>query len=178
MDRILAQQYVGNIEAADLSARVAEARTEGRCFEVEIERCDRAKGRILTQTRNAQPVGIVKDRSWQLREGDIFETLENALVVVHLKDQKLMTLRFSGERHQATALVQLGYTLGNQHWPTTLQGSAVYVEMVADEAVMEKMVKEAAKTLGIEGLQITFEAKPHSEAVVFHTHHSHAGHSH
>lgn len=180
MERVLAQTYLGNArEDEGLAAKVGQKQAAGRCLEVEIGRNDRTKGRILTRTASGQSVGIMKDRDWQLREGDVLETAQGQLVVVHVEAQPLMALRFSSNAHNhPTALVQLGHTLGNQHWPTTVRGEAVYVEMVAARAQMEKMVNEMAIALKIEGLQITFEAKPADEAVEFQKHHVHAAHAH
>lgn len=186
MQKLLAQIYLGNSldsasgsaeETEKLAAQVAQMQQAGRCWEVTIERGDRTKGRILTHTATGQPVGIVKDRTWQLREGDVFETSHGELVIVHLESQFLMALKFDHEAHNSpAALVQLGCALGNQHWPASVQGGVVYVERVADGAVMAKIVSEMAATLGIEGLQITFESKPAAEAIAFHQHehHSHA----
>jgi len=193
MERVLAQTYLGNIkENKALAAKVAQAKAAERCFEVEIERSDRAKGRVLIYTAAGRAVGIAKARDWQLREGDILETAQGELVVVHLKAQQVMALRFEvAAQPKMTALVQLGYMLGNQHWPTTVAEDVVYVEGVADKAVMEKMVSEMAIALAISGLQISFESKPANAAVDFHkghkehthkgdTHkeHRHLGHSH
>lgn len=180
MERVLAQTYLGNArEDEGLAVKVAQAQRTEQCLEVEIGRSDRTKGRILTRTASGQPVGIMKDRDWQLREGDVLETVQGHFVMVHVEAQPLMALRFSPDAHNhATALVQLGHTLGNQHWPTTVRGDAVYVEMVATRAQMEKVVNEMAIALKIEGLQITFEAKPADEAVEFQKHHVHAAHAH
>ena len=184
MERVLAQTYLGNLkegnlkEAEGLAARVAQAE-EGRCYEVEIGRGDRTKGRILTHTKAGKPVGIMKGRDWQLREGDVLESAAGELVIIHLQAQQVMALRFGPDAcNQASALVQLGYTLGNQHWPTTVVDGVVYVETVANADVMEKIVNDMAIALNISGLQITFEAKAASEAVEFQHIHQHVGHSH
>ncbi|MEM6451131.1 MAG: urease accessory protein UreE [Cyanobacteria bacterium P01_D01_bin.105] len=180
MERVLAQTYLGNArEDEGLAKRVGQAIAAGLCLEVEIGRSDRTKGRILTRTASGQPVGLMKDRDWQLREGDVLETVQGHLVLVHVEAQPLMALRFSPNAHNhPTALVQLGHTLGNQHWPITVRGDVVYVEMVATQAQMEKVVNEMAIALKIKGLKVSFEAKPVEDAVEFLHHHAHTAHAH
>ena len=178
MKRVVAQTYLGNIhEDKDLSAQVTQLRKDGRCWEVEIERRDRAKGRILTHAASGQSIGIIKDRTWQLREGDLFQTADGQQVLICLAAQTLMVLRFSpSANNKAAALVQIGYVLGNQHWPTTVSGDTVYVEQVAAQTTMEKIVKDIARTLGIDGLQISFESDAANDAIEFRNEHEHNHH--
>jgi len=173
----LAEDYLGNVsESADVARRVMQFQREGRCLEVTIERSDRAKGRILTQSQFGQPVGIVKARDWLLREGDVLSTQTSCkLVLVSLQAQQVMALRFEPSAHNnhAMALVRLGHALGNQHWPVTLQGEVMYVELVTDAHSMETTLLKIAKTIGIHGLQISFEEKATEQSVEFETGHGH-----
>ncbi|MGC1306054.1 MAG: hypothetical protein WA885_02405 [Phormidesmis sp.] len=171
-----AETYLGNVgESVELAARVSRARQNDSCLEVSIGRGDRAKGRILTQSASGQSVGIAKTRDWLLRDGDVLATDRDRLVLVSLAAQQLMVLRFEeGVRNQAIALVHLGHTLGNQHWPITVQGEALYVELVAEAALVESTIRKVAKRLSIEGLQIDYEMKSPGEFVEFLSLHSHA----
>jgi urease accessory protein len=166
----LAQDYLGNVsESADIARRVMQAqREEDGCLEVWIGLGDRAKGRILTQTSNGQSVGIVKARHWLLRQGDVFSTAHNHLVLVHLQPQAVMALRFeAGVSNGAISLVHLGHALGNQHWPVNVQGDTLYVELVTEAAQMESTLRTIANSLAIEGLQISFETQSPEEATDF-----------
>jgi urease accessory protein len=164
----LAEDYLGNVsESADVARRVMQAQREDGCLEVWIGLGDRAKGRILTQTESGQSVGIVKARNWLLRQGDVFSTA-HSLVLVHLQPQAVMALRFAaGVRNGAIALVHLGHALGNQHWPVSVQGETLYVELVTDAAQMESTLRKIANSLAIEGLQISFETKSPEDAMDF-----------
>ncbi len=166
----LAEDYLGNVsESADIARRVMQAqREENGCLEVWIGLGDRAKGRILTQTESGQSVGIVKARHWLLRQGDVFSTAHNHLVLVHLQPQTVMALRFDARvSNPAISLVHLGHALGNQHWPVSAQGETLYVELVTDAAQMESTLRKIANSLAIEGLQINFETKSPDDAMNF-----------
>ena len=157
----LADTYLGNVnEQIDLALQVAQAKENGRCQEVIISRSDRPKGRILTRTAAGQSVGIVKGRDWLLRDGDVLATAQNYWVLVSIQQQQVMALRFKAEaNNQAIALVHLGHVLGNRHWPVTVHGNTLYVELVADATLMVSTVQEMAKALSIEGLQVSFEER-------------------
>jgi urease accessory protein len=168
---VFASQYLGNVQSsAELAKRVAQAAS--RCWQVEIGRGDRTKARILTQTVEGQSVGIVKGRDWQLREGDVLAAEDGQLVMVRLRPQPVMVLRFDLEQ-DSLALLQLGHALGNQHWPLTVHSGAIYVALVGDAKRMEATVRSFAKTFAIEGLQISFEESVNDEAIDFAQGHSH-----
>jgi urease accessory protein len=164
----LAEDYLGNVsESADVARRVMQAQREDRCWEVSVGLGDRTKGRILTQTQSGQPVGIVKARQWTLREGDVFVTPGNRFVLVSLQPQSVMALRFEAGVNNPIALLHLGHALGNQHWPVTVKGETMYVELVSDAAQMESTLRKIVQRLAIEGLQISFETKSSEAAVDF-----------
>jgi len=171
-----AEIYMGNVsESADLARRVLHARETGECLEVEIKRGDRTKGRILTQTASGQPVGIVKERDFMLKEGDLLLSENGYMVLVSIQQQQVMSLRFDSEvENGAIALVHLGHALGNQHWPVTAKGEVLYVELVADAGLMESTLQKIAKRLSIKGLQIGFETHLSDQAIDFLGDHSHA----
>lgn len=170
-----AETYLGNVsESADLARRVLQARETGECLEVVVGRGDRAKGRILTQTASGQPVGIVKARDFLLKDGDVLLSERNYMVLISLQAQQVMALRFEhGMENSAIALVHLGHALGNQHWPVTAKGDALYVDLVASAEVMESTLRKIVKTLAIEGLQVTFETKSAEDSVNFSHSHAH-----
>lgn len=172
---VLAETYLGNIgEDEALARRLAQARAERRCWEVLIRRSDRIKGRLLTHTASGQPVGIVKGRDWLLREGDLLETDQNHLVLVHIQRQQVIALKFAdGMSNQAISLIHLGHVLGNRHWPITIKGETLFVELVAEAELIESTIREIAHTLGIEGLQISLEGRSPEAALDFSNAHHH-----
>ncbi|KPQ35379.1 MAG: urease accessory protein UreE [Phormidesmis priestleyi Ana] len=179
----LAEDYLGNVsESADVARRVVAAQRENRCLEVLISKGDRAKGRILTRAKSGQLVGIVKSRSWLLKDGDVLSTAQNNLVLVSLQEQQVMALRFAteestaamaGRKDYAIALMHLGHTLGNQHWPVSVKGETMYVEIVTDFAQMQSTLSKMVETLGIKGLHISIETKSADSSVEFTTDHAH-----
>ncbi|NJM98323.1 MAG: urease accessory protein UreE [Phormidesmis sp. RL_2_1] len=176
----LADTYLGNVrDSAELALQVAQAQQNGECWEVLIDRGDRMKGRIFTQTATGQAIGIVKGRDWRLQNGDVLATAQGQFVKVTLQSQQVMALRFDQQiSHHAIALVHLGHMMGNHHWPITVQGETLYVALVAEPAVMASTVREVAQTLGIEGLQITYEEKSVSASLDFSTAREKATHPH
>lgn len=172
---VLAKTYLGNVgEDKDLAARLAAARAKGRCLEVLIERGDRIKGRLFTHTASGQPIGIVKGRDWLLRDGDLLETDQNHLVLVSIRQQQVIALKFAdGASNQAIPLIHLGHALGNRHWPITIKAETLFVELVADAELMASTIREMAHTLGIEGLQIGFEGRSAEAALDFSDAHHH-----
>ena len=178
----LADAYLGNVsESADVARRVMQAQRADRCLEVEIGQGDRAKGRILTQTANGYAVGIVKGRDWLLRDGDVLSTgggggggASDKFVLVSLAAQRVMALRVeNGVENRAIALMHLGHTLGNQHWPVTARGETLYVELVSDAVQMENTLQKVADTLGVKGLRISIETLSSDRAIDFSRGHSH-----
>lgn len=171
----LAEKYLGNVsESEALAKQVSQAQQGQRCFEVPICRRDRARGRILTRLPSGQTVGLIKGRDWLLRDGDVLATDQGNLVLICLQPQQLMALRFVPDvRNSAIALMHLGHVLGNHHWPITVQGETLYVELVAEANLMESTIRSMAETLGLEGLQVAFEVRSPDEALAFSSDHVH-----
>lgn len=172
----MAHIYLGNVhESADLTQRVAQARSEGCCFDVVIEQCDRPKGRFLAADSCGHTVGIVKDRDWLLRDGDVLTTDQNHMVLVMLEEQTVLRLQLAPDsNNQEMALMNLGHVLGNYHWPIQIRGNRLYVDLVEEVASMKKKVKAAARSLGISGLVVGTEVRPRLATLEF----SGAGHAH
>lgn len=168
---ILAQTYCGNVNAdTHLAVHVKQAQQTGVLLEVQLQERDRAKGRIHTHVTTGDAIGIIKGRDRALSEGDVFETDDGQLVLVHLNAQTVMVLSFAGDANgQAIKLMHLGHTLGNHHWSIVVQDDRLYVEVAADPLVMEATVKSFA----IPGLQIAYETKPADSALPFSSHAHH-----
>ena len=155
-------------ESDEVARQVDRARLAGSCLEVVVKLSDRPKGRILTQAADGQAVGIIKGRDWLLRDGDVLATERGQHVLVHLQAQRVMVLQFvAGVKNEATLLVNLGHVLGNRHWPVAARHGRLYVELVAEAAVMEATIREACQVLGIKGLHIDYEQRAAQSAVDF-----------
>lgn len=168
----LAHIYIGNwISNSDLSERVGQARTEGTCLEVYLRQIDSLKGRIHAKSTSGEVVGIIKGRDWSLSEGDVFETDRGQLLVVHLEEQKVMVLSFTGEaKGHEIDLVHLGHAIGNHHWPLIVRGDNIYIDLVAGIEVMESVIR----SFKIPSLHIKYESRSFDDQLTSkNSHHKH-----
>ncbi len=167
----LAETYLGNQET-DLTVQqqVAHARHAGNLLEVYLQPDDRAKGRIHAHSITGVELGIMKSRDHALNAGDVFVTQSNQLLLIHLHAQSVMVLSFQGDATgHAIDLIYLGHVLGNHHWSILVQGDRIYVEMVADAAVMEATVR----SVNIPGLCIDYEVRSPATPLSFSSHSHH-----
>lgn len=168
---ILAETYLGNQATnSALQQQVAQARQAEALLEVYLQTDDRAKGRIHAHSTTGVELGIIKSREQFLSTGDVFITQAGQLLLIHLHTQTVMVLGFNGDvMGHAIDLIYLGHVLGNHHWPILVQGDRIYLEMVADPAVMEATVKN----INIPGLCIDYEVRSPDAPLQFspHTHH-------
>jgi urease accessory protein len=167
----LAQIYLGNRYQAP---QLAEQLAATPHWQVTLTPSDRAKGRIYAQTSSGESVGIVKERHWNLADGDVFETVTGELLLVHLEPQRVMLLRMGPTNldapaltpGQVLALIHLGHCLGNHHWPILVEADRIYVELVSDPAVMESTLAGFA----IPGLEISYELRSPDQPLTFSAH--------
>lgn len=168
----LANHYLGNVTTdGALEQQVHQALHGHSCLEVALDHADRKKGRILAQARSGESIGIAKDRSWSLREGDVFQTEAGTLLLVHLKAQGMIVLSLSEiAAGNALALVHLGHTLGNHHYPISIERDRIYIPVTGDRAVIESTVN----SFKIPGLVMAYEERSPS-TMTFHSHdHAHS----
>ncbi|MGB7413399.1 MAG: hypothetical protein WA902_04240 [Thermosynechococcaceae cyanobacterium] len=170
----LARLYLGNISTdAALEKRVHQALHSNHCLEVALNSEDRRKGRIYTQAISGESIGIVKDRSWSLAEGDVLQTEAGKLLLVYLKDQCMIVLNFTGNAtDHALALVHLGHTLGNHHYPISIHNDSIYIPVTCDRKVIESTIN----SFNISGLVLSYEQQS-PNAIAF-SHPAHASHNH
>jgi urease accessory protein len=170
----VADCYLGNSREDDaLAAQVAQSRQRQRCLEVTIEQKDCLKGRIFTQSASGQAVGIIKGRDWQLRDGDVLRTQRDRLVLISLKKQQVLALRFDRESANSPAqLVNLGHIIGNHHWPMTLHAETLYIALSDNADTIEATIYEIVETLKIKGLRITREFMAADHTLDFSSAHS------
>lgn len=167
----IADTYLGNVnDQAELAEKIKTEKAH--VLQVRIARCDRIKGRIFTTALSGRSIGIVKDRNWLLRDGDVLATQSaettTEYVLVNLKEQQVIAIRFEpGAHNHAVTLMQLGHVLGNHHWPISVNEDILYVELVSDASLVESTVREVVENLNIQGLRITQESKAAQQAIDF-----------
>lgn len=163
----VAQIYLGNINDNPDLAELVKIET---CLEVYLRESDRHKGRIHTHTDSGVAIGIIKSRDRSLNSGDLFKTESGDLLLVHLQEQKLMVISFSGLgiNNIPAKLVHLGHILGNHHYPIMVQDDKIYVQLVTEQEIIEKTIKD----LNIIGLKISYEMKtaPLENTFLSHSH--------
>ena len=170
--REVAKIYLGNMERdSSLSSLVREARDRSRVLEVSLKKSDRNKSRILTKSTSGVAIGIVKSRDLKIREGDVFQTTQGNLIVVHLEAETLMVLNLTEvtESDSTIELVRLGHLLGNQHYPIKIEQQKIYVRLTTDKRVIISQIED----LNISGLTISWERVSSLSDAVVHSHHHH-----
>ena len=166
----IAKIYLGNIDRdLTLAQKVTRSREENRLLEVPLQQSDRSKGRILAQSTDGIAIGIVKNRELKLRAGDVFQTTNGDLVLIHLKTETLMvlTLDQAVDLHSAIELVRLGHLLGNQHYPIKIEGNKIYVRPIGDRTILARTLEE----LNFSGITITWEQTAKMQNAIAHHHH-------
>ena len=153
----IAQTYIGNLtEDTSLAQRIKTARNHKQGLEVSLTQSDRGKGRIQAQSSSGVSVGIIKNRDWSLRQGDVFVTESGKLLLIHLQQQRLMVLSFTEPvTDRAIELVHLGHALGNQHCRITIRDCKIYLQPTVDTDIIEKTISD----FQIPGLKIDYESR-------------------
>lgn len=166
----IARTYLGNWrENVDLKQQVERARLSGNYLEVHLNPEDNLKSRIYAKSSTGVMVGIIKQRDWQLKAGDVFETEQEKLAIVHLQAEQVMVLKFSTQAPgYEVALVHLGHILGNHHHAIAIAKNKIYVQLAADKEVLEATIR----SFNIPGLSVAYEARLPAPPLL-HSHHSH-----
>ena len=165
----IAQTYLGNIQENLALAERLEANKD-RYLEVNLCQSDRGKGRIYAQSSAGVAVGIIKSRDWLLKEGDVLETEQGQLLLIHLQAQPVMVLSFSQPTvSNAIELIHLGHVLGNHHYPIMVQDNKIYLQLIVDKEVIEATIRE----FKIAGLQIDYAEQQEGDRFSFSQHHHH-----
>ena len=163
----IAQTYLGNIKENLALAEKLKA-SKDICLEVNLSQIDRGKGRIHAQSDSGISVGIIKSRDWLLREGDVLETKQGKLLLVHIQAQELMVLSFAESVvNNPIELIHLGHVLGNHHYPIIVKDNKIYLQLIVDKEVIEATIRN----FNIPDLQIDYEEQVESDRFSFSQHH-------
>ena len=154
---LIAKKYLGNInQNPELLEKVNRAKQSNKYLEVELQKSDCVKGRILTKSLSGVAIGIIKSRELLLKSGDILETDNGELLLINLQEETFMVLSFTDSSNDPLALVQLGHLLGNSHYPITIKDNKIYVRLVTNPKVIEQNIQQ----LDITGLEISYSNQP------------------
>lgn len=167
------QNYFGNYFATPkLHDDLERARSHHRLMEVELTQADQKKSRIYAKTNSGDAIGLLKQRDWQLTNGDVFQFEDDRFLLVHLNAQPLMTLSLDthhsvGDHSDAALkLIHLGHTLGNHHYPIVVTADKIYIQINENTATLESTIK----TFDIPGLKIGYETCSPDQTLTFASH--------
>lgn len=165
----VAKKYLGNLsEDKNLAEKIESAKLADNYIEVFLIQSDRHKGRIQAESTSGVNIGIIKDRDWALRPDDVFQTESGQLLLIHLQEQKVMVLSFTKPAtNQGLKLLHLGHTLGNHHWPIAIHHDKIYLQLIVDEAIVEKTIRD----FEIPGLHFEYEWRSPQQSLHFAHHH-------
>jgi urease accessory protein len=163
---LLTKTYLGNsLQDAELNSRLAEAQGQNLGLSLNLDPVDCVKGRIYAHTNSGEQVGIIKDRSWEMRDGDVFLMETGQWLVVHVRMAESIVACFSpaevgdpqwNPAETALALVQLGHCLGNHHWPMLIEQNQIVILLTAqNRGVFEALLHE----IDLPGLRVTYETR-------------------
>ena len=167
----VAKNYLGNLSGNNnLTQEIEIAKTKGHYLEVFLSQSDRRKGRIQAKSTSGVNIGIIKSRDWSLRPNDVFQTESGQYLLIHLQEEKVMVISFTESvANQGIKLIHLGHTLGNHHWPIAIHHDKIYLQLIVDEAVVEKTIKD----FQIPGLTFEYEWRSPQQPLQFAHHHHH-----
>lgn len=163
----IAQTYLGNLqENPEIKLQINSAHQP--YLETYLSQAEISKGRIQAQSKSGLKIGIIKNRNWSLRSGDVFVTESGSFLLIHLQEQKLMVLNFSETMTAKPAtLVYLGHVLGNHHYPLIIDQNKLYLQLADNAELMEQTIQ----ALKIPGLEITYESRTPEQSLHFSHHH-------
>lgn len=161
-----ARHYFGNIHnKPELKTQIQEE----TCLTVEIHPEENRKGRIYSQTRQGEAVGIIKQRSQPLQEGDVFQTDQGPWLLIFLARESVMVLRWDPNYpYQLQDFINLGHVLGNHHYPIQVQENCIYIKLMTEPKRMEALIH----SLGIPRLEISYE-EHQADTLTFDAQHTH-----
>ena len=162
----IAQTYLGNINN---DSELAKLTTEQTHEKVTLSPSDRHKGRIHARTDSGIAVGIIKSRDRALQSGDLFKSDSEQLILVCLPEQELLVIDLYAVKPDVSfaKLVHLGHVLGNHHYPIMLQDNKIYVQLVTERSILEKLIEE----LNIADLKFEYQMQPSDRPINISAHH-------
>ena len=124
-----------------------------------LSRSDTHRTRIRRRTDSGSEVAIMLERGTVLRDGDVLSWDERSrtALVVRVDLGEVMVIDFGASLRERPEVllrrgIQVGHALGNQHWPSVVSGSRVYVPVTVAREVMAAVVE----THAFEGVTCTF----------------------
>lgn len=179
-------QVIGNIRSPHWAEAVEKTEQEY----IDLDHWSAQKSRLVVTGSRGNNYAISLERGRHLSDGDLiyYSAEEQRSVIIRIALDEVMVVTLSPERlgtveRLLTSAVELGHSLGNQHWPAVVRGAQVYVPMCIDRRAMESVMKSHR----IEGIEYEFRAgseiipylSPHELRLLFgNVRHSHQDDEH
>lgn len=148
-------EVLGNESDPDWADRLSEAHLDLLL----LDQWEAQKSRLRRFTTHGAEIAVSLDRGVQLRDGDVLvwdEDRNQATIArIALKDVMVVEVDAVMEMDPQAIVqtcIELGHAIGNQHWPTVVKGTKVFVPLTVDHAVMSSVMK----THAFEGVTYTF----------------------
>ncbi|GAB3026573.1 urease accessory protein UreE [Natronobiforma cellulositropha] len=156
MERI--DSVLGNVHAdIDLASARAAHDAAGTLERVVLDETERRRSRLRVTTDAGTDLGIVVDRP-ALSGGDVLEHTPDRMIVVTLEPRDAVAVTLPDPTAEGLALAaELGHRIGNQHWDLAVSGGAVYVPLVADRHILERIVRSVLPDCEIHAVTVDAE---------------------
>lgn len=158
------EAVLGNSAEDSWRERLAGAKIDA----VVLDQWEAQKSRLRRATESGTEVAISLDRGVQLRDGDVlsWDEASRSAIVTRINLKEVMVVEVEGALSAAPVdlvqtCIELGHAMGNQHWPSVVKGTKVYVPLAVDRAVMSSVMK----THAFEG--ITYDFLPGNEVIPY-----------
>ncbi len=157
-------EIIGNIHSPIWKKRLQEVEAEW----IELDRWTAQKSRLAVSGDRGGDYHIALKRHTRLLDGDIllYDAAQQRLVGVRIDLGEVLLIEFDphallSEEERLERTFELGHAIGNQHWPAVIKHHRIYLPLVVDRKVMERVLE----THHIEGFRYTF--RPGEEVIPF-----------
>lgn len=138
-------EILGNLNhSSELAERHRAWQEDGAVERLALDMWSAQRSRLRATTDAYTELGIALPRGQALTDGDVLlaDEAKRRMIVVAVEQQRVMVCEIDAAANApARIALELGHALGNQHWPIAANGLRVYVPAVADEAIMDAMMR-------------------------------------
>jgi len=144
---IIVESIVGNVNDGNWGQQLNGATLDY----LDLDQWQAQKNRFRTTTANGAELALSLERNTFLRNGDILSWDANSMqaIIARIELQDVLVIDLSEVISQnattaAQTCFELGHALGNQHWPSVVKGTKVYVPLTVDRKVMASVMRTHA----------------------------------
>lgn len=149
-------EILGNIHSPEWRDKIASMNVDY----VPLDQWTAQKSRFLARGESGIEYPVALKRQSQVVDGDIIAEFpdENKVVVLRLELNPVLVLDLSALKDDSPENIirrslELGFAIGNQHWPAVVKGAKIYVPLTVDKTVMLSVMD----THHLEGVKYEFQ---------------------